>query len=89
MSGYDSIFVTDRHAYTRSREPWRLETDAATSGVTAGDRRGGWRLFRYLASGGMRTFGRSVSQDERDRRQRRFLITAAAVGVIWAALWWL
>lgn len=79
--------VTDAHAYTRSKVPWRLDENRSAHGETSTGRRFGWRLFHYLSGGGMSTFGRTVQQEERSARQNRFLIFAATVFVIGLLLW--
>ena len=65
------------HAYTRSKSPWIL-TDGA-------ERHG--RLAHYLSGGGLRTFGRTVRQEEIRLRQRRFWFVAGALAALWLALW--
>ncbi|HCG19700.1 MAG TPA: hypothetical protein DER26_01720 [Verrucomicrobia bacterium] len=77
--------VKSAHAYTRSPAPWRLETYRGASGVTTSGRKFGWKLFHYLAGGGMRAFGRTVAQDEADWRQSRFLRICGVLALIW--LW--
>ena len=74
-----------KSAYTRSPAHWRLETYRGASGVTTSGRKFGWKLFHYLAGGGMRAFGRTVAQDEADWRQSRFLRICGVLALIW--LW--
>lgn len=83
MSGIRPSFVGDAHAYTRSKVPWRLDEYQRAEGATKAGARFGWRLFHYISGGGMRTFGRTVQQEERKARQERFLIAAACVAVVW------
>ena len=65
--------IGSRHAYTRSRSPWILS-----------DHRGAYgKLLHYISGGGMRTFGRTVRQEEARLRQRRFFIVSALVAAIW------
>lgn len=64
------------HPYTRSEIPWIMDANAPSSG----------RLVRYISAGGMRTFGRTIRQEEARRRQRRFCIEVAVAAAIWLAL---
>jgi len=66
----------DAHAYTRSKSPWILQEHESAYG----------RLIHYLSGGGMRTFGRTVGQEEARIRQRRFLIVSAVLFVLWLVL---
>lgn len=68
--------VGDAHAYTRSDVPW--EVPSRKSGRP--------RLIDFISGGGMRTFGRTVQQEEVRRRQRRFLSVSAVMAVIWLFL---
>jgi len=68
--------VTDAHGYTRERSPWIMDEHKSVYG----------KLIHYLSGGGMRTFGRTVSQEIVRRRQRRFLITFAVLAALWLAL---
>lgn len=86
MSGLHTEFVTDAHAYTRSRTPWLLDENRAAHGETTTGLRFGWRLFHYIAGGGMRSFGRSVRQEERAARQNRFLVWSGLLFAAWLAL---
>ena len=74
------------HSYTKSEEPWRMERYTAARGVTSSGKIFGWRLFHYLSGGGMRSMGRTLGQDIRERRQNRFLFFAAALFLAWLAL---
>ncbi len=85
MSGIRTSLVEDAHAYTRSRVPWRLDVNEAAQGRTTKGKVFGWKLFHYISGGGMKTFGRSVRQEERNVRRNRFLAVSAAIGVAW--LW--
>jgi hypothetical protein len=80
-------FVRDAHAYTRSKVPWRLEEYQSAYGVTTKGKRFGWKLFHYISGGGMRTFGRTVQQEERSARQNRFLAIVAVVAALWTLVW--
>lgn len=63
--------------YKREKEPWILVDDTSVKG----------RLVRYLSGGGMRTFGRTLSQDAARRRHRRFMAVSALIAVCWLLLW--
>ena len=65
--------VRDEFAYTRGNTPWIVETY-------------GKKLFRYLSGGGLGSLGRTVLQEEKDARARRFLTISAVIGVIWLVL---
>ena len=78
--------IGDAHAYTRSSEPWLLDRDTEAYGETASGAKFGWRLFHYLAGGGLRQLGRTVVQEERLTRQRRFLWIVSALAIVWLAL---
>ena len=73
MGRVSTEIVGDAHAYTRSDVPWSIST-AKTSRS---------RLINYISGGGMRTFGRTVRQEEVRRKQLRFLAVAAVLAVIW------
>lgn len=87
MSGIHTATVQSAHAYTRSNVPWELEANRAAHGETISGRKFGWRLFHYISSGGMRTFGRTVAQMEAARRQRRFVLFAVGFAVAWTVLY--
>lgn len=86
MSRIHTSIVGDAHDYTRSKVPWRLDAYQDAHGETSKGARFGWRLFHYLSGGGMRTFGRTVQQEEQSARQNRFLAVAAAVAALWLML---
>ena len=73
MGRVSTEIVGDAHAYTRSDVPWSIST-AKTSRS---------RLINYISGGGMRTFGRTVRQEEVRRKQLRFLAVAAVLAAIW------
>ena len=73
MSGVHTTLVTDAHGYTRESEPWIMDEHKSVYG----------KLIHYLAGGGMRTFGRTVSQEIVRRRQCRFLVFASVMGGLW------
>ena len=83
MSAIHTSIVGDAHAYTRSKVPWRLDTYRDAHGETSKGQRFGWKLFHYISGGGMRTFGRTVQQEELGARQTRFLVVAGALAVLW------
>ena len=76
MGKLPTEIVEDAHAYTRSDVPWAMATA----------RTGRGRLINYISGGGMRTFGRTVRQEEVRRRQRRFLTVAAVLFAVWFLL---
>ena len=78
--------VRDAHPYTRSKLPWKLESDRNVHGENSKGVRFGWKLFHYISGGGMRTFGRTVQQEELNARQNRFLVVAGAAAALWLAL---
>ena len=78
MGRVSTEIVEDAHAYTRSEVPWSIST------VTAKSPRS--RLFNYISGGGMRTFGRTVRQEEVRRKQLRFLAVAAVLAAVWFLL---
>ena len=77
MERVPTEIVEDAHAYTRSDVPWSILT-AKTP------RR---RLINYISGGGMKTFGRTVRQEEVRRKQVRFLAASAVLAVVWFLLW--
>lgn len=85
MSAIHTTIVRDAHAYTRSKVPWRLDAYQDAHGETTKGKKFGWRLYHYIAGGGMRTFGRTVQQEELSARQNRFLIIAGVLALVW--LW--
>ncbi len=68
--------VGDAHAYTRSRTPWIISDASASCG----------KLFHYISGGGMRTFGRTVLQEEARRRHIRFWAVASVIAALWLVL---
>ena len=74
MSKLTTSIVGDAHAYTRSETPWQLDPYHK-------------KLFHYLSGGGMRTFGRTVEQEEAEAKRTRFLVKAAVAGMIWLYFW--
>jgi len=69
--------VRDAHPYTREDVPWIIGEPCSVRD----------RLFRYLSGGGMRTFGRTITQELARKRHRRFLFAAAAIAVAWAVFY--
>ncbi|MGN0832782.1 MAG: hypothetical protein ACI4RD_03930 [Kiritimatiellia bacterium] len=65
--------VESAHAYTRSKVPWIITVSETAYG----------KMINYLSGGGMRTFGRTVRQEEIRRRQLRFLLVSAGFVVLW------
>ena len=76
MSAVHTTLVTDAHEYTRERSPWIMDEHKSVYG----------KLIHYLAGGGMRTFGRTVSQEIVRRRQTRFLVWFAVLAALWLTL---
>ena len=73
MGRVSTEIVEDAHAYTRSDVPWSISTAKTPRS----------RLINYISGGGMRTFGRTVQQEERSARQNRFLVVAGVLAVVW------
>ena len=86
MSKIHTSLVGTLHSYTQSTVPWRLDEYRDAYGETSKGQRFGWRLFHYISGGGMRTFGRTVQQEELGARQTRFLVVAGVVTALWLAL---
>ena len=76
MGRVSTEIVGDAHAYTRSDVPWSISTAKSARS----------RLIDYISGGGMRTFGRTVRQEEVRRKQLRFLAVAAVLAVVWFLL---
>ena len=87
MRNIHTSIVVNAHDYTRSKVPWQLDAYQDAHGETTKGVRFGWKLFHYLAGGGMRTFGRTVQQEEQLARQNRFLAVAAVIAVLWLAFY--
>lgn len=85
MSGIHTSIVGDAHAYTRSSTPWLLDENRSEKGVTSKGKKFGWKLFHYISGGGIKSFGRTVQQEEADAKRDRFLLASAAIGAAW--LW--
>lgn len=77
MGRVPTEIVGDAHAYTRSEVPWAMATTKTPRA----------RLFNYISGGGMRTFGRTVRQEEVRLRHGRFLAVFAALAATWLLLW--
>ena len=75
--------VRDAHPYTRSKLPWKLESDRNVHGENSKGVRFVWKLFHYISGGGMKAFGRTIQQEERNARQNRFLTVASVMTVLW------
>ena len=69
--------VEPAHGYTREKSPWIIDAPGTF----------GSRLVRYLAGGGLHTFGRTISQEMAHAKHRRFLLVAAAIAACWLALY--
>jgi len=77
MSALHTSIVRHAHSYTRSKSPWILEEHRSVYG----------KLIHYLSGGGMRTFGRTIRQEETRLKQRRFAMAAGALAVGWLILY--
>lgn len=86
MKNIRPTFVSDAHAYTRAKLPWLLDAYTEAKGETTTGKKFGWKLFHYIAGGGMKVFGRTVRQELADARQTRFLAAAAVFVCAWLAL---
>ena len=73
MKSVKTRFVESAHAYTRSDVPWNMSV-----GETAYA-----KMISYISGGGMKTFGRTVRQEEVRRRQQRFLTVFAVLTTLW------
>ncbi len=87
MSRLSPSIVRRAHAYTNSRTPWLMDPGQASRTETPGRTKTSWRLFRYLAGGGLSAFGRTVEQEEIEARRTGFLIKAAVLGAVWLYFW--
>ena len=91
MNGIHITVVGNAHEYTRSRLPWRIDAgcnaNCEVEGETTTGKKFGWKLFHYLSGGGMKSFGRTLEQDEADARRDRFLVASAVVGAGWLFFW--
>ena len=76
MGRVSTEIVGDAHAYTRSDVPWSISTAKTPRS----------RLINYISGGGMRTFGRTVRQEEVRRKRLRFLAASAVFAVVWFLL---
>ena len=63
----------DAHGYTRSETPWIIDEPSSSGG----------RLAHYISGGGIRSFGRTIQQEEAHRKHVRFLTGAAVFFVLW------
>ena len=86
MSTIPSSFASESPAYMRSKLPWRIEDASEVSGVTASGRRFGGKLIHYLSGGGLKTFGRTVEQEEAEGRRFRFLVASGLLAAVWLAI---
>ena len=77
MGRVSTEIVEDAHAYTRSDVPWSISTAKTPRS----------RLINYISGGGMKTFGRTVRQEEVRRKQLRFLAVSAVFAAVWFLLW--
>ena len=87
MGGIHISVVGDAHEYTRSSVPWTLDENREAKGETTTGKKFGWRLFHYISGGGMKSFGRTVAQEEADARRGRFIAASAALAAAWLYFW--
>ena len=83
MAALRTSLVKRRHAYTSADVPWSMDVDSSIEGAEEGADPSRGRLFRYLAGGGMRAFGRPSGHLLQLRRQERFLWIAGVLAVFW------
>ena len=76
MSKIPTEFVGDAHAYTRSDVSWSVPTEKS----------GRERIYDFISGGGMRTFGRTVRQEEVRLKRMRFLALSAVLAAVWLFL---
>lgn len=74
MGRLPTSIVRDAHAYTRSKTPWLLDAYHK-------------KLFHYLSGGGLRSFGRTVEQEETEAKRTRFLVRSAIALALWFWFW--
>lgn len=77
MARVHTSLMDHEHAYTRSRSPWIISESRSAYG----------KMINYISGGGMRTFGRTVRQEEVAHRRFRFLTATAVLAALWLALW--
>lgn len=77
MKRIPTSLIGHEHAYTRSKCPWILSVGNSAYA----------RMINYISGGGMRTFGRTVRQEEILVKRIRFLSGAAALAAVWLVLW--
>lgn len=81
MAHLPSFLISGRTA-NEAEVPWFPDEDDATGGLNS-PAIAEWRLYRYLASGGIRAFATSSMCAMVRRRQNRFLWLTAFAGVLW------
>lgn len=79
MSGVLTSLRGDAHDYTRSKTPWILGDRVSPCG----------KLIKYLSGGGLKSFGRTVVQEEAHTKHVRFVTAASVFGVLWALFYFL
>ena len=77
MARVHTSVVGHEHEYTRSDSPWVI-----TEGKSAYA-----KMINYISGGGMRTFGRTVRQEENLRKRLRFLVASGVIAAVWAVFW--
>jgi len=77
MKQLTTSLARDSHAYTHSKAPWLITVGESAYG----------RMINYLSGGGLRSFGRTLRQEEVLIRQRRFLWTSGVLAAVWLILY--
>ena len=86
MSGLPSIFMSSSRE-GRSKAPWRHDVYKGARAETTHGVKFGWKLFHYLAGGGIKIFGRTLAQEEADWKRTRFLIGVTIFFLMWLFFW--
>ncbi len=81
MDAFPSFLMRGRSNSSEFELPWYLdeESEEAQRPTAIAD----WRLYHYLASGGIRAFANSTMRMIVRRRQNRFLGLAGGLMVLW------
>ncbi len=87
MAAVRTSLVKRDHAWTGADVPWYLDTEGVADPAASEAERVRWRLFHYLSGGGLSACGSSSARALVFRRQRRFLVFAGVLAVLWAVFW--
>lgn len=79
MSGVLTSLREDAHKYTRSKTPWILGESSSSYG----------KLMHYLSGGGLRSFGRTVVQEEAHSKHVSFMTKAYVFAILWVLFYFL